>query len=315
MIAASEIGPDGEVRFNRPPADQRFIEPYSGLYFQISGAGADTFPSRSLWDRRLRVADAHNDVKPHLYDSDEFSTRTAEPLRIAERDAILPGSKVRWRFQVAQSRETIDDQIRELRSTLIWSFAALGVGLARPGRAADLLRPVAAAPGAPRGRLDPVGREDPHRPGFPDRNPPADRRDQPAARAQRGAGRGSAAPRRQPRPCAEDAADRDHQRRDRPRARPRRHRLPRGAGDAPPGRPPPRPRPGDRPPRLGPGARDACGTASRRSSAPSTGSTRTSPSTSPATTRRRSGSSARTSTKCSATSSKMPPNMAAAGCS
>ena len=43
------------MRFNRPPADQRFIEPYSGLYFQISGAGADTFPSRSLWDRRLRV--------------------------------------------------------------------------------------------------------------------------------------------------------------------------------------------------------------------------------------------------------------------
>ena len=27
MIAASEIGPDGEVRFSRPPADQRFLEP------------------------------------------------------------------------------------------------------------------------------------------------------------------------------------------------------------------------------------------------------------------------------------------------
>ena len=53
------------------------------------------------------------------------------PSRCAssERDAILPGSNVRWRFQVAQSRETIDDQIRDLRSTLIWSFAALGVGL------------------------------------------------------------------------------------------------------------------------------------------------------------------------------------------
>ena len=56
MVAASEIGPDGEVRFNRPPADQRFIEPYSGVYFQISGEGADAFPSRSLWDRRLRVS-------------------------------------------------------------------------------------------------------------------------------------------------------------------------------------------------------------------------------------------------------------------
>ena len=130
MIASSEIGPQGEVRFSRAPADQRFVEPYSGLYFQISGTGADTFPSRSLWDRRLRVSDLHRDVKPHLFDSNEFSTGDhLEPLRIVERDAILPGSTVKWRFQVAQSRETIDDQIRRLRSTLIWSFSALGVGL------------------------------------------------------------------------------------------------------------------------------------------------------------------------------------------
>jgi signal transduction histidine kinase len=130
MIGASELGPDGEVRFTRPPADQRFIEPYSGLYFQISGVGADTFASRSLWDRRLQVSDAHNDIRPHLYDSNEFSTAGhAEPIRVAERDAILPGSKVRWRFQVAESRETIDDQIHRLRTTLVWSFTALGVGL------------------------------------------------------------------------------------------------------------------------------------------------------------------------------------------
>ena len=126
MIASSEIGPDGEVRFNRQPADQRFIEPYSGVYFQISGGGADTFPSRSLWDRRLRVQDRHRDVEVHVYDSDEFE---GEPLRVSERDVILPGSNVRWRFQVAQSREMIDAQIRQLRSTLFWSFLALGIGL------------------------------------------------------------------------------------------------------------------------------------------------------------------------------------------
>ena len=130
MIASAEIGPTGEVRFNRPPADQRFVEPYSGLYFQISGAGADTFPSRSLWDRRLRVSATHTDIKPHLYGSDEFSTRdNPEPLEIAERDVTLPGSAVRWRFQVAQSRETINQQIHRLRLTLIWSFLALGIGL------------------------------------------------------------------------------------------------------------------------------------------------------------------------------------------
>jgi signal transduction histidine kinase len=126
LIAASEIGPDGEVRFNRQPADQRFIRPYSGVYFQVTGKGADTFVSRSLWDRRLRVSTGHFDLEPHIYDSNEFA---GEPLRIAERDVILPGSSVRWRFQVAQSREMIDSQIHDLRQTLFWSFAALGAGL------------------------------------------------------------------------------------------------------------------------------------------------------------------------------------------
>ena len=79
LVAAAEIGPDDEVRLNRPPADQRFIEPYSGVYFQISGEGADAVPSRSLWDRRLRVVDAHHDVNVHVYDSGEFA---GEPLRI-----------------------------------------------------------------------------------------------------------------------------------------------------------------------------------------------------------------------------------------
>ena len=55
MISSSEIGADGEVFFNRALADQRFLEPYSGPYYQVTGAGAEPFPSRSLWDRRLNV--------------------------------------------------------------------------------------------------------------------------------------------------------------------------------------------------------------------------------------------------------------------
>ena len=79
-----------------------------------------------MWDRRLRVDQGHNDVELHKRDSFEFE---GEPLRVLERDVMLPGSQVRWRFQVAQSREAIDGQIRELRSTLFRSFAALGAGL------------------------------------------------------------------------------------------------------------------------------------------------------------------------------------------
>ena len=126
LIAAAELGPDGEVRFNREPADQRFLEPYSGVYFQVSGEGADTFPSRSLWDRRLRVPGGHYDTEPHIYDTLEFA---GEPLRVAELDVTLPGSPIKWRFQVAQSTAMISSQIRELRETLFWSFALLGFGL------------------------------------------------------------------------------------------------------------------------------------------------------------------------------------------
>jgi signal transduction histidine kinase len=126
MIAASEIGPEGEVRFTRPPADQRFLEPYSGLYFQVSGEGVEPFPSRSLWDRRLIPDATAGDSRLHTRDSNQFA---GEPLRILERDVILPGSETRWRFQVAQSREFIDQQRADLRSTLLRSFAALGLGL------------------------------------------------------------------------------------------------------------------------------------------------------------------------------------------
>lgn len=158
LIASAEIGPDGEVFLNRPLADQRFLEPYSGVYFQISGeqparqaaiqapaqaanqAAAPTgaqapaeggrsiqdLPSRSLWDRRLKVGFGDPHFDPHVYDSNEFPD---EPLRVLERDARLPGSPVRWRFQVAQSRAGLDEQIKVLRETMIRSFGMLGIGL------------------------------------------------------------------------------------------------------------------------------------------------------------------------------------------
>jgi len=171
LIVSAEIGPDGEVIFNRTPADQRFIEPYSGLYWQVSAPGRDPFPSRSLWDRRIAYGSNHTDREIHVYDSDQFRSASArlpadlagkirqpvkavrtlaskieamvgfgsegaiesaddgEELRILERDVKLPGSPLRWRFQVAQSREGLDGQVAVLSRTLIRSFLLLGLGL------------------------------------------------------------------------------------------------------------------------------------------------------------------------------------------
>ncbi|MCK8457437.1 ATP-binding protein [Sphingomonas sp. LB3N6] len=127
LLNSAEIGPEGEVIFSRDAAaDQRFVEPYSGLYWQVSGKGREDFPSRSLWDRKLAFGGPHDDRNAHFYDSNQFPD---EKLRIVERDAVIPGSQVHWRFQVAQSRDGLDAQITTLRRTLVRSFALLGLGL------------------------------------------------------------------------------------------------------------------------------------------------------------------------------------------
>lgn len=126
MIGSAELGPEGEVYFNRPLGDQRFLEPNSGLYWQINGGGHEPWPSRSLWDRTLDIDTGHDDAKPHFYNSHQFE---GESLRVVERTIRLPGSDTRWHFVVAGARAGLDEQISNIRSILIWSFAVLGIGL------------------------------------------------------------------------------------------------------------------------------------------------------------------------------------------
>ena len=126
MVAGADIDPEGEVRLSRQLGDQRFYEPYSGLYWQVSAIDQMPFKSRSLWDRELTpdlVADCRN---PCRYSSADFAN---EPLRVVERDAKLPGSPTVFHFQVAQSTFDLDRQTRQLRSILLWSLSILGLGL------------------------------------------------------------------------------------------------------------------------------------------------------------------------------------------
>jgi signal transduction histidine kinase len=126
MIASAEIDPLGDVWFNRPLADQRFLEPNSGLYYQVNGEGHDAYWSRSLWDRTLLIRENIDVPDPVFYDSEQFPE---EHLRVVQRTVRIPGSDTVWQFVVAGSREDLDDQIRRIRSILYWSFAVLGIGL------------------------------------------------------------------------------------------------------------------------------------------------------------------------------------------
>ena len=132
MIAISEVDPNGEVYFIRPIGEPRFLEPNSGMYWQITADGREGFesyslePSQSLWDRTLTPQSDHVDHEPHFYDNTQFPD---EPLRVVERTVILPYSETRWTFTVAAAREQLDGQIAQIRSIIIWSFVVLGLGL------------------------------------------------------------------------------------------------------------------------------------------------------------------------------------------
>ena len=126
MIGSTEVDPYGDVWFNRPLGDQQFLEPNSGLYWQISGEGHEDYASRSLWDRTLELGGEHADFEPHYYNSDQFPE---EPLRVVERTIRLPGSDTRWQYAVAAARGELDAQIADIRAILLWSFVVLGVGL------------------------------------------------------------------------------------------------------------------------------------------------------------------------------------------
>src|SRR3546814_12178604 len=97
MIASAEIGPDGEIRFSRPLGDQRFLEPYSCLYWQVTAKEAEPFRSRSLWDRAITTNEPPAE-EIHAYDTREFPQ---EPLPVLQRAVRLPGRARRGRFQVS----------------------------------------------------------------------------------------------------------------------------------------------------------------------------------------------------------------------
>ncbi len=126
LISSAEVGPDGDIFLVRSLGDQRFLEPNSGLYWQIRGQGHDDFASRSLWDGAIEVRGDHFDSKPHYYDSTQ---RRGEMLRVIERTIVLPGSETQWWFTIAESREQLDLQISRTRSILLYSFVILGLGL------------------------------------------------------------------------------------------------------------------------------------------------------------------------------------------
>lgn len=85
--------PDGALDLLRPPAEPRFLEPLSGLYWQIQeepSAGGTMLRSRSLWDTVLHLpADPLRNGEVHQHN---ISGPDGASLVAIEREVMLPAS-------------------------------------------------------------------------------------------------------------------------------------------------------------------------------------------------------------------------------
>lgn len=125
MIGASELV-DGFIRFTRPLADPRYTEPYSGWYWQVSEPDIVPFRSRSLWDQALEPDWARPAFEGRIV---ERGGPSGQRLRVAVRDARLPGDDRVFRYMAAGDTARIEADISNFRGLIIRSMSFLGAGL------------------------------------------------------------------------------------------------------------------------------------------------------------------------------------------
>ena len=99
LIGAIDVDAQGRIVLGRPPADPRFGDPLSGLYWQIGDDGTQLLRSRSLWDAMLSLP--ADDPAPGETHHHEISGPAGARLLIAERRVWLTIADVKAPVRIA----------------------------------------------------------------------------------------------------------------------------------------------------------------------------------------------------------------------
>jgi signal transduction histidine kinase len=136
MIAAAEPGPAGQVSLRGRFTDPRFERVYSGWYWQIAPEGKSKNEpqiSRSLWDHTIKVDDT---VTRGGVQWSRGAGPENQHLRIVSQHVEFPIAATpspkdtqSYRFLVAGDSTQVENEVARFNSTLLWSFAVLGIGL------------------------------------------------------------------------------------------------------------------------------------------------------------------------------------------
>ncbi len=130
LLAGIDLDLDNRIVVNRPPADPRFADPLSGLYWQISDDRGQVLRSRSLWDTTLPVPvdePAAGEVHQH-----EIPGPAGARLLAAERRIVLKIGERQAPVRVAAAVDLsrVADARTAFASDLVFALGLLGIVLA-----------------------------------------------------------------------------------------------------------------------------------------------------------------------------------------
>jgi len=130
LLAGIDIDPQGNLVVTQPPADPRFADPLSGLYWQVADDRGQLLRSRSLWDTTLRLpADEPSPGEAHQH---EIVGPASARVLIAERQVMLTiaDRRVPVRVAVAADLARVSAAATAFAKDLAIALGLLGLVLA-----------------------------------------------------------------------------------------------------------------------------------------------------------------------------------------
>ena len=130
LLSGIDVGPDGRLTVAREPADPRFEEPLSGLYWQVSDDRGQMLRSRSLWDTALQLPiDTPGPSEVHQH---EVAGPGDARLLVAERRVQMKagGERIQVRVAVASDLSRAAVAVRAFAVDLSLALGLLALVLA-----------------------------------------------------------------------------------------------------------------------------------------------------------------------------------------
>jgi signal transduction histidine kinase len=130
LLAGIDVGPEGRLVLPRMPADPRFAEPLSGLYWQIEDDRGQVLRSRSLWDTTLTLP--ADDLSPGEVHQHETPGPVNARVLVAERriNLTIGDRSVPVRLAVATDLGRISAAVAAFAKDLGVALGLLGLILA-----------------------------------------------------------------------------------------------------------------------------------------------------------------------------------------